>query len=139
MKLAKLSLVTLCALLIIAAVAVFPQRLCFKAGSSYTFYCGTSSADCREITASKNAGTLKLLLKNVCGESTVYENFDLDGFLKEVGGKIVKTEPYSDGISYYCTADLPYSIDLNGLVINLHICVRENSAKVASPIIFGGY
>ena len=139
MKLAKLSLVTLCAVLIVAALAVFPQRLCFKAGSSYTFYCGTSSADCREVTSTGNAAALKLVLKDVCGESTVYENFDLDSFLKQVGGKIVKTEQYCDGVNYYCTADLPYSVNLNGLEINLHICVREDSAKVASPIIFGGY
>ena len=65
MKLAKLSLITIFALLFIAAVAYLPQRLCFNAGSTYTFYCGTSSADCREITASKNAATLKLVLTDV--------------------------------------------------------------------------
>lgn len=139
MKLAKLSIITLCALLIVAAVAAFPQKLCFKIGSSYTFYCGTSSRDCREITANENAAAVRLSLKNVCGESTVYENFDLDGFLKGVNGKIVKTEKSGYCVSYYCTADLPYAVNLNGLAINLHICVREDSVKVASPIIFGGY
>ena len=49
------------------------------------------------------------------------------------------SEELSDSVNYYCTADLPYAVTINGQVINLHICVRADSVKVASPIIFGGY
>ena len=139
MKLAKLSIVTLCAVAVIAAMAALTPRLCFDGGADYTFYCGTSSADCREITANGNAAAVRLLLKDVCGESTVYKTLDLNDFLKSVNGKIIRTEPYFDGVSYFCTADLPYSVKLKDIVVNLHICVREDSVKVASPIIFGGY
>ena len=124
---------------VLAAIAVMPQRLCFSDGKNYTFYCGTSSADCREVCASVNAELERLTLFDVCGESAEYEDFDLETFLKNVGGKVVFTEELSDSVNYYCTADLPYSVNLYGYKINLHVCVRNDIVKVASPIIFGGY
>ena len=128
-------LLALAAVMLAAAVAL-PKRLCFEV---YTFYCGTSSADCKEVTAEKNAAAVRLSLKNVCGEAVVYKSFDLDGFLKQVRGRVVFTEELSDSVNYYCTADLPYSVTVNGHRINLHICVRADSVKAGSPIIFGGY
>lgn len=132
-------LTILFAAVMLAALAVLPMRVCFEGGKNYTFYCGTSSADCREVRAAFNPEAQRLLLYDVCGESTEYENFDLESFLEKVNGKVVFTEQLSDSVNYYCTADLPYSVMLYGHSINLHICLRENSAKVASPIIFGGY
>lgn len=139
MRAAKISLLIAAAAVILFALAAFPKRLCFDGGKSYTFYCGTSSADCREITVTGAAAFERLKLKDVCGEATVYDNFDLDGFLAGVGGKVVAVEELSDSVNYYCTANLPYSVRLYGTVINLHVSVRGDSAKVASPIIFGGY
>lgn len=139
MRAIKLSVLIFLAAAVAAAVSVFPQRLCFKGGENYTFYCGTSSADCREVVASGNAAAVRLGLKNVCGEAVEYKNFDLDAFLKSVNGKIAFTEEMSDSVNYYCTADLPYSVNIKGHKINLHVCVRGNTAKTASPIIFGGY
>ncbi len=131
-------LLALAAIMLAAAVAL-PKRLCFEGGEAYTFYCGTSSADCKEVTAQNNAAAVRLSLKNVCGEAVVYKSFDLDGFLKKVRGRVVFTEELSDSVNYYCTADLPYSVTVNGHRINLHICVRADSVKAGSPIIFGGY
>ncbi len=131
-------LLALAAVMLAAAVAL-PKRLCFEGGEVYTFYCGTSSADCKEVTAEKNAAAVRLSLKNVCGEAVIYKSFDLDGFLKQVRGRVVFTEELSDSVNYYCTADLPYSVTVNGHRINLHICVRADSVKAGSPIIFGGY
>lgn len=122
-----------------AAIAVLPQRLCFSGGQNYTFYCGESSADCREVRAKANAELERLTLSDVCGESAEYDDFDLQAFLKKVNGKVVFTEKLSDSVNYYCTADLPYSVNLYNHTINLHVCVREDTTKVASPIIFGGY
>ena len=139
MQLLKLFALTISAVFVLAAVAFMPQNLCFESGGTYTFYCGTSSADCKVITVQSFANTQKLCLKNVCGESTEYENFDMESFLKSVDGKVVFEEKFSDGVNYYCTADLPYSVKLNNHTINLHIAVKGNAARVASPIIFGGY
>ena len=139
MRTAKLLVLIALAAVMLAAAWLLPERPCFDGGESYTFYCGTSSADCREVTVTERAAAVKLSLKDVCGEAAVYENFDLDSFLKKVGGKVVFTEELSDSVNYYCTADLPYFVTLYGQKINLHICVRGNSAKTASPIIFGGY
>lgn len=139
MRFAKLAILTISAVFVISAVAFFPQKLCFENGSSYTFYCGTSSKDCKVVTVDKFAGLEKTCLANVCGESTDYYEFDLESFLKKVGGKVVFIEELSDSVNYYCTADLPYSVNLYGKDINLHVCVRGNTARVASPIIFGGY
>lgn len=139
MRLAKITFTAICAAAIVCALAFLPSRLCFENGVSYTFYCGTSSADCREITVSQNAALARLGLKDVCGEAAVYVDFDLGSFLDSVGGEIIFTEELSDSVNYYCSAELPYSVNLYGYTINLHICMREDSAKVASPIIFGGY
>ncbi len=139
MQLARLFFLTMSAVFVIAAVAFMPQNLCFESGDTYTFYCGTSSADCKVVTVQSFASAHKLCLKNVCGESTEYENFDMESFLESVGGKVVFEEEFSDGVNYYCTADLPYSVELYDRKINLHIAVKGNAAKVASPIIFGGY
>lgn len=139
MRLAKITLTVLFAAAVICATAVLPARLCFSGGESYTFYCGTSSADCREYTVTKGAALVRLTLSEVCGEAAVYGDFVLDEFLDAVGGEIVFCEELSDSVNYYCTADLPYSVNLYGKKINLHICMRKNSVKVASPIIFGGY
>lgn len=125
--------------LTVMAFAAFQPRLCFKGGENYTFYCGTSSADCREVRASVNADVERLFLKKVCGESAEYENFDLGDFLKSVNGKVVFTEKLSDSVNFYCTADLPYSVELYGCKINLHVSIKGGRAKVATPIIFGGY
>lgn len=139
MRLIKTLTLTALAAVIIAAVSVFPHGPCFKNGLNYTFYCGNGSSNCQIVTVESGAAAKKLGLKDVCGESTVYQNFDLDGFLKQVGGKIVFVEELSDSVNYYCTANLPYSVNLYGKKINLHVSVRSDSARVASPIIFGGY
>lgn len=139
MRLVKTITLTALAAIIIAAVSVFPHGPCFKSGLNYTFYCGNGSSNCKIITVESGAAVKKLELKDVCGESTVYENLDLDGFLQTVGGKIVFVEELSDSVNYYCTADLPYSVNLYGKEINLHVSVRGDTARVASPIIFGGY
>ena len=139
MRLARLFFLTISAVFVLAAVAFMPQDLCFESGGTYTFYCGTSSADCKVVTVQSFAKAQKLCLKNVCGESTEYENFDMESFLKSVDGKVVFEEKFSDGVNYYCTADLPYSVELCNRTINLHIAVKGNAARVASPIIFGGY
>lgn len=139
MRFIKLSVVAVAAAVIISALAVFPQRLCFKDGGKYTFYCGTSSADCREVTSRGAAALDRLVLNNVCGESVEYDNFELSAFLKEYGAEIEFTEAGEDYVNYYCKADMPYSVELYGKTINLHVCVRGEKAKAGSPIIFGGY
>lgn len=139
MRLARLFFLTISAVFVLAAVAFMPQDLCFESGGTYTFYCGTSSADCKVVTVKSFEKAQKLCLKNVCGESTEYEDFDLESFLESVGGKVVFEEKFSDGVNYYCTANLPYSVELYNRKINLHIAVKGNAARVASPIIFGGY
>lgn len=139
MKIAKVFLLTVSFAVVALALAILPQRLCFDCGETYTFYCGTSSADCKEITVKGNAAQTRLSLKNVCGEATIYSDFDLESFLKQVNGKVVFSEEIDGSVNYYCSADLPYSLNLRGATINLHVCVRGDRAKVASPIIFGGY
>lgn len=139
MRFLKLLAVTIAAGAFIAALALLPNNLCFESGECYTFFCGDSSKNCREVTVNGNAALKRLTLTGVCGESTVYPELDIDGFLKAVGGKIVFTEELADSVNYYCKANLPYKVTLYGEEINLHICVKSEGVKVASPIIFGGY
>lgn len=139
MRALKISFAVLCAALVVSALVALPQRLCFDGGKNYTFYLGTSSADCREFISGESAAQDRLMLQSVCGESAEFENFDLDGFLSRYDAEIIFKEELSDSVNYYCSADLPYSVELYGQKINLHICVRRDCVKVASPIIFGGY
>ena len=139
MQLLRLFFLTISAVFVLTVIAFLPQNLCFESGGAYTFYCGPSSADCKVVTVHNFAAAAKLGLKDVCGESTDYENFDLESFLKSVDGKVVIKEEFSDGVNYYCTANLPYSVNLYDKEINLHVAVRGDTARVASPIIFGGY
>ena len=118
---------------------LFQADLCFEGAESYTFFCGDTSKNCREVRTSGNAMLKKLTLSDICGESAEYSSLDIDKFLASVNGEIIFVETLSDSVNYYCKADLPYSVNLYGEQINLHICVRENGIKVASPIIFGGY
>ncbi len=139
MRFIKLLIVTIAAGAFIAALAFLPDNLCFKDGESYTFFCGDSSKNCREVTANGNAAITRLSLSDVCGESVCYSKLDVDEFLKSVDGTVVFTEKLSDSVNYYCKAYLPYKVTLYGEEINLHICVKDGGVKVASPIIFGGY
>lgn len=139
MRFLKLSAITVAACALIISLAVLPERLCFKGGESYTFYCGTSSADCKVVNSDGNPSLQKLKLKNVCGESAVYQSLKIEEFIAAFNGEIVFSEQVAGLTNYYCRADLPYSVNIGGEEINLHICVREESVMVGTPIIFGGY
>lgn len=125
---------------VFAALAVLPRRLLFQGSDYYCFYTGDTSRNCREIRAdSDEAAIMRVTLKNVCGESATYSSLDLDEFLQSVDGEVIFTETLSDSVNYYCRANLPYSVEINGREINLHVCVKTSGTTVASPIIFGGY
>ncbi|MDE6356214.1 MAG: hypothetical protein K2L67_03120 [Clostridia bacterium] len=137
---AKLGILLSLACVIFAAVAISPKRLCFDGGKNYTFFCGTSSADCHEITVSgKDAKSVKLALLNVCGEATVYENASAEQIIKKLNAKVIAKEELCGSVNYYCKANLPYAVELYGTEINLHVSEKNGSVKVGSPIIFGGY
>lgn len=122
------------------ALTALPQRLVFRGGESYTFFVGDTSKNCREVTVDeREAAITRLSLNDVCGECVTYSTLNLQEFLDEVGGEIIFREELPDSVNYYCKAPLPYSVELYGEEINLHVCVRADGVKVGSPIIFGGY
>ncbi len=128
------------AALVLCAVTALPDRLAFNGGERYTFYVGNTSKNCRVVSCTASEAALtRLTLQDVCGESATFSTLDIDGFLKSVNGEIMFEERLDDSVNYYCTADLPYSVELYEKTINLHICVREDGVTVGSPIIFGGY
>lgn len=139
MRAVKLSLTLIAAAILCMAVYSLPEKLAFDCGDSYTFFVGDSSKNCKVITVTSGAELKKLTLSPVCGEATTYAELDVEEFLRAVNGEILFTESLSDSENYYCSADLPYSVNLYGQTINLHICVKESGVTVASPIIFGGY
>ena len=135
-----LLIVAAAALAFFALLTALPQRLAFSGGESYVFYVGNTSKDCRVVTCSaEEAGITRLTLSDVCGESSTFSTLDIDKFLESVDGEILFTEELSDSVNYYCKANLPYSVNLYGKQINLHICLKQEGVTVASPIIFGGY
>ena len=135
----KLLTLTIAAGVLMAIFAICQAKLCFSDAESYTFFCGNTSKNCREVRADKNAALKKLTLSDICGECAEYSSFNMDAYLQSVNGEIVFVETLSDSVNYYCRADLPYSVTLYGEEINLHICVKNDRVKVGSPIIFGGY
>lgn len=135
----KLLAITVAAGLLLAIFTIFQAHVCFEGADSYTFFIGNTSKDCKEVRAENCLALKKLTLGNVCGECAEYKSFDIEKYLASVNGKIVFCEKLSDSVNYYCEADLPYSVTLGGRKINLHVCVKDDGVKVASPIIFGGY
>ena len=60
--------------------------------------------------------------------------------LKELNATVLFEEEVDGVRSYYCRArGLFKGIQINGVTVNLHIAVKENSVVVGTPIIFGGY
>ena len=139
MKLLKLLSVTLLAGAVLLAIAILPSRLCFKDAESYAFFTGDTSKNFSEVTTDSDADAVRLTVGTLSGECAYYTSLDLDRLLKSVNGEIVFVEEYEGSVNYYCKADLPYSVNLYGEEINLHVCFRPDGVKVASPIIFGGY
>ncbi len=139
MRFLKLLSVTVAGAAFLAMLAVLQARLCFDYGDAYTFFTGDTSKNCNQVTLTENIERERLKLTGVCGECATYTQFDFENYLKTVNGEIVFCEKLSDSVNYYCKADLPYSVELYGKTINLHVCIRKDGVKVASPIIFGGY
>ena len=135
----KLFALTIAAGILLAVITISQAKLCFNGAEGYAFFCGDTSKNCKEVRADDNAKLKKLTLAKVCGECAEYSKLDIENFLQSVNGEIVFVESLSDSVNYYCKADLPYSVTLYGEEINLHICVKNESVKVGSPIIFGGY
>lgn len=138
MRTVKLVAVTAAACIFLALIAIIPTRILFDGAEGYVFYTGNTSKNYKEV-ASENPSATRLTLFNISGECASYDEVDLDELLKRFNGKVVFTEELDDSINYYCKADLPYSVNLYGEEINLHVCYRPDGVKVASPIIFGGY
>ncbi len=128
-----------CAAIILFALALFPARVCLANGKNHAFIIGSSSADCIEYFPRTNCELEMLFIKNICGESAEFEEFDREEYLESVGGKILFCETAGDSVNYYCSARLPYSVRLKGQTVNLQICVRDGGVKLGTPIIFGGY
>lgn len=139
MKAVKLGFTLFAAAIMCALICFLPEKLAFDCGESYTFFVGDTSKNCKVITVSRGAELTKPTLSEICGEATTYAELNIEEFLKDVDGKILFCESLSDSENYYCSANLPYSIELYGQTVNLHICVKQGSTTVGSPIIFGGY
>lgn len=139
MRAIKLTVMILIAAALCAAAVFMNKKPVFRVGASYTFYTGSNSSNCNIIEAGNMAPLIVLTLKDISGEATTYPELDVETFLSGVDGRILFTEELSDSVNYYCSADLPYSVELYGETVNLHVCVKENGVTVASPVIFGGY
>lgn len=137
----KMTAAVFAAALILAALYIMPVRLAFEGGQSYAFYVGNTSKNCRVVTARGNNAYLKrLTLSGVCGESATYPpDYDWRGFLGSAGANILFCEELSDSVNYYCEGGAPYSVELYGKTVNIHVCVKDDAIIIASPIIFGGY
>ncbi|MBO5328733.1 MAG: hypothetical protein J6B04_06135 [Clostridia bacterium] len=139
MRLAKRLIFLIAAAIICLSLSSLNKKVCFNGATNNVFYCGNTSKTCKEVKLETPLCFALLLGENVCGESAEYEELNVNEFLDKVNGKIVFCERLLDSVNYYCKADLPYSVNLYGEEINLHICVKQSGIKVGTPIIFGGY
>jgi hypothetical protein len=138
MRAFKLCLFLLAAAVMCAAISLNQNKPIFEGGGNYTFFVGDTSKDCKIVTSSCPVIS-KLSLKNINGECAYYSNVDPFQLIDSLGGTIIFTEELSDSVNYYCSAPLPYSVELYGKTINLHVSVKADEVTAASPIIFGGY
>ncbi len=107
----------------------------FETEKEYYLYSFSSQADIK-----KDPVPLDLLF--VKGESVRIktDEVNLDEWLSLYGAKVLFTENFDDGISYYCySPKLKTPILLDDKSVNLHIIVKEKELVLGSPIVFGGY
>jgi hypothetical protein len=140
MKFGYLLAATVAAATVVLFAAIASQNVLFADAQSYIFYCGNTSRTCKEVKVTTNPTVYKCFLQNINGEAAVYgTDFDYTAYLAAHNATILFEEQLSDSLNLYCSADLPYAITLYDKEVNLHICVKEDSIILASPIIFGGY
>jgi len=76
------------------------------------------------------------------GESASIERdkFNLSDFLSSMNAKIIFTEQVEDRNIYYAySPSIKYLKVIGDKKINLQICVKTDSVKVGSPLIFGSF
>ena len=73
------------------------------------------------------------------GESC-YTAAPYEEILNDFGAKTVFSEKTAYGISFYAfSPKIPYRAAINGKTVNIQYFVGENSVKIGTPLIFGGY
>ena len=123
-----------CFFLMCARGSAFPF---LKGERTYYLYSPSSQAVIAKEYSLKDYFRLK-------GESVVVWTQKPKNVMEEIVKELKATvlfEEEVDGVhSYYCRAHgLFKGVQVNGVFVNLHIVVKENSVAVGTPIIFGGY
>ena len=125
--------VLLCSVILLFIMALGYSPFPFEQDKEFYLYSPSSQA---QITTTPTVYDL-LYVK---GERAKSLSESVDELLIRYGAKIVFTEEFDGGTSYYCySSKLQTPIVIDGKFVNLHIVDRASERTVGTPIIFGGY
>ncbi len=105
--------------------------------SEYEVWMGENSSARRIVLCE---GEYEIVDINALGGVSCESKRTAESLLLQLDAKILFSETTCGVTSYYAAADLPFGVEVNGVVVNLQVAVRaDGSVKVGSPIIFGSY
>ncbi len=122
------------------AFTLFFQPLALSSyGEAITVYTKSASSNAEIITTKPSS---VLFFNDVRGESVVVDSnrFNAKQILDSYGATVRFSEVVDGVTSYYAYTDkLPYSQNICGYTVNLHVAVCGERTVIGTPIIFGGY
>lgn len=83
-----------------------------------------------------------IFLPSIKGESCVIEDeyFDLKQYLEKMNATIIFTHEFNGCKNYYAySPKIKYCKMIDGKMINLHVCIKNEQIKLGSPIIYGSF
>lgn len=109
----------------------------FGLASEYEVWAGANSSAGRKVLCE---GEYAIVDVNALGGVACESKRTAESLLSQFGATVLFSETTCGVTSYYAAADLPFGVEVNGVVVNLQVAVRtDGSVKVGSPIIFGSY
>ncbi len=124
---------------LISIYAVNRKPLFVDYSDSFVLYTKSSSSNCDM----KKVNAIEYLFyTDVFGEACEIdrENFDLEKFLLQFDAKLIFSERFDGGESYYAySKNTKYSRVVNGKRISLQIAVSKDKVYLGSPIIYGSF
>ena len=80
------------------------------------------------------------LIRGRRGEAVFTDEETAEKIVKDFGAKLVYKENVSGGENaYYYSEKLPFSAAVNGKTVNLQVFNLNGTAKIGTPLIYGGF
>lgn len=132
--------VIISAVVLVVSLYFFNKTPIFNGlATSFEVYLSDYSDTRTQLSLSENEF---IFLSGIKGESCVIEDesFDLEKYLTQMNASIIFTHEFEEFKNYYAySPKIKYYKIIDGKMINLHVCVKNDQVKLGSPIIYGSF